>query len=77
MKTAQVMSRHPLFSLVVAKAFFEKYCPKVTNVKHKLRGKDGNGNPIDFSPEDKNAIKAGVAKMAKDLASMELLAPEQ
>lgn len=72
MKTSYLMPKHPLFNIVVAKAFFEKYAPDVRNVKHKLRGKDGNGNPIEFSPEDKKAIKSGVARMTNELKSMEL-----
>lgn len=34
-------------------------------VKHKLRGKDGNGNPTDFSEEEKQQIREGLKKMLK------------
>lgn len=68
------MARHPLFNVVVAKVFFEKYCPDVKNWKHKLRGLDGNNSPIDFSKDDKAAIKAGVKRMSQELRSMELFA---
>lgn len=64
MKLTVKMPRIPLFEIVVAKNFFEKYCTDVKNWKHKLRGIDGNGNPIDFSPEEKKAIKTKV-KMIK------------
>lgn len=64
------MPRHPLFQVVVAKYFFENYCPEVSNVKHKLRGIDGNGNPIDFSPEDKKKMRAAINILTKDLKNI-------
>lgn len=66
------MPRHPIFKVIVAKQFFENYCPEITNVKHKLRGTDGNGSPIDFTPEDKKKIKAGIQKLSKDLKVMSI-----
>ncbi len=67
----QPMPRHPLFNAIVAKHFFENYCPKVRNWKHKLRGKDGNNNPIEFSKEDRAAIKSAVHKLTRDLNKMD------
>lgn len=64
------MPRYPIFKIIVAKQFFENYCPDISNVKHKLRGTDGNGNPIDFTTEDKKKIKAGVSQMTKDLKAL-------
>lgn len=64
------MPRQPLFQVVVAKYFFENYCPEVSNVKHKLRGIDGNGNPIDFSPEDKKKMRAAINQLGKDLKTL-------
>lgn len=43
--------------------FFPKFT-KVKNFKHKLRGIDGNGKPIDFSADEKNEIKKGVQSLA-------------
>lgn len=65
-------SRHPLFNAIIAKHFFDTYCPSVRNWKHKLRGKDGNNNPIDFTKDDRKAMKASVRKMASDLRSIDL-----
>lgn len=64
------MPRHPLFQVIVAKKFFQDYCPDVINTAHKLRGLDGNKKPIDFSKEDKVKIRQGVQKLAKDLKEL-------
>lgn len=69
-KKEVVMPRYPLFKFIVAKQFFETYCPDVNNVKHKLRGINGNKAPIDFSDEDKKKIKIGVETMIKDLKTL-------
>lgn len=66
----KTMPRHPIFQVIVAKYFFENYCPEVTNVKHKLRGIDGNGNPIDFTAEDKKKMRIALMQLGKDLKSM-------
>lgn len=61
------MPRYPLFRFIVAKQFFSEYCPEIKNVKHKLRGLDGNKSPIDFSPEEKRKIRQGVTRLIVDL----------
>jgi hypothetical protein len=63
----KIMPRYALFKFVVAKQFFETYCPDIKNVKHKLRGLDGNKNPIDFTPQEKSKIRDGVRRMIVDL----------
>jgi hypothetical protein len=50
-----------------AKYFFADYAKPVKNFKHKMRGTDGNGNPIEFSDEDKKVIKSGLKKLLSDL----------
>jgi hypothetical protein len=57
------------FGEINATAFFSKYLPNVKNVKHKMRGIDGNGNPIDFSDTEKKEILKALAQMCKDLKS--------
>lgn len=64
------MPRHPLFQIIVAKKFFQDYCPDVINTAHKLRGLNGNKKPIDFTEEDKAKIRLGVQKLAKDLKEL-------
>lgn len=49
-----------------ATLFFKEYLPHIKNVKHKMRGTDGNGKPIDFTDEEKKQIAEAVQKQAKD-----------
>ena len=58
---------HPVLRYIVAKYFFFAYCPSVSNYSHKLRGKDGNGKPIDFSVSDKQKICAALDCMVADI----------
>lgn len=51
---------------ISAKHFFADYCGEVKNFTHKMRGKDGNGDPIEFSADDKKLITAGLKKMVAD-----------
>lgn len=55
------------FEFIKGKQFFSTYASQVTNWRYKMAGKDGHGKPIEFTPHDKNLIKAGVKKMAKDI----------
>jgi len=48
-------------------AFLKEYCPEVLNIKHKLRGIDGNKKPIAFTDDDKRAIKKGLKIFLKDI----------
>ena len=47
--------------------FFPTYCPNVVDWRKKVTGKNGRGNPLDFTPSDKAAIKAGVDRLCRDL----------
>lgn len=51
-----------IFEIIKATKFFKQYAPKVQNVSHKLRGKNGRGNPVEFSDQDKTEIKKGLKK---------------
>lgn len=59
-----------VFQYIAAKYFFPDYAPEVKNYTHKMRGLDGNGKEIEFTAEDKKAVKAGIKKMAKELVVM-------
>lgn len=61
------MTRKELFKLVPARPFFTKYAPGVLRYYQKFHGKDGNGQPIDFTEEDKKLIRKGMAKLAADI----------
>lgn len=56
-----------LFDYIKANNFFPKYAPSVKDWKKKMTGKNGRGNPIDFTEQDKKEITAGINKMIKDL----------
>jgi hypothetical protein len=61
------MSNKPAkFKYIDSKNFFNDYLPEIKNVKHKIRGKNGRGNPIEFSTEELKQIDKAIMKMAKD-----------
>jgi hypothetical protein len=43
------LNRKQLFRLVPARPFFTDYAPMVTRYYQKLHGKNGRGEPLDFS----------------------------
>jgi len=51
---------------VIANRFFKKYT-KVKNYTHKMRGKNGIGQPIEFTLDDKVQIKKGIVRMTNDI----------
>lgn len=52
---------------IKADTFFREYLPEIKSYKHKIRGKNGRGNPIEFSPDEKQQIKKALSKLFKDL----------
>lgn len=56
-----------IFNYIKAKNFFPKYAPSVVDWKKKMSGKNGRGNPVDFSTADNKAIKAGLKQLFKDI----------
>jgi hypothetical protein len=57
-----------VFQFIKADQFFPKYCPSIKSYKHKIRGKNGRGNPVEFSTEERKQIKAGLRILFKSLA---------
>lgn len=53
-----------VFRFINASAFFRTYAPEVKNWAHKLRGKNGRGNHLEFSKQDKQIIYTGLSKLA-------------
>jgi len=51
-----------------ARVFFTLYCPQVGNYTHKMRGRDGHGRPLQFTPEDKQLIAAALKQMAAEIS---------
>jgi hypothetical protein len=56
-----------IWKFIKAAQFFPVYAPDVINWKHKLREKNGRGNPVSFSESDLKQIRAGLTKLFKDL----------
>jgi len=55
------------WKFIKAANFFPAYAPSVKDWRKKMTGKNGRGNPIDFSKEDNKAIQSGIKKLFKDL----------
>lgn len=64
------MKHDNIFDYVNATTFLPTFCgiPITSMTRHKLRGKNGNGKPVDFTPEEKQKILAGVEKFYKRFA---------
>lgn len=56
-----------IFNYIKADTFFKNYLPNIKSYKHKIRGKNGRGNPIEFSTEEKKEIKKALSKLFKEL----------
>ena len=58
-----------IWNYIKADTFFREYLPNIKSYKHKIRGKNGRGNPIEFSIAEKQQIKKALSKLFKDLGS--------
>lgn len=55
-----------IWEYIKADSFFRDYLPNIKSYKHKIRGKNGRGNPTEFSEDEKKTIKLAIRKMIKD-----------
>lgn len=55
-----------IWEYIKADSFFRDYLPSIKSYKHKIRGKNGRGNPTEFSHQEKKEIKSAIKKMLKD-----------
>lgn len=55
-----------ILECISAKRFFTKYT-RIKSYVHKMRGKNGVGNPVNFSSEEKAEIKRGIVRMSNDI----------
>lgn len=46
-----------IWNYIKADSFFLDFLPGIKNHKHKIRGKNGRGNPVKFTPAEKKEIK--------------------
>lgn len=44
--------------------------PHIKSHKHKIRRKNGRGNPVDFTPHEKKEIKKALSRLFKDLGCL-------
>jgi hypothetical protein len=56
-----------IWEYIKADTFFRECLPNIKSYKHKIRGKNGRGNPIEFSTEEMQQIKKALSKLFKDL----------
>ena len=56
-----------IWNYIKADSFFKDYLPQIKSYKHKIRGKNGRGNPVDFSPDEKKQIKQALKSLMSDV----------
>lgn len=56
-----------IWQYIKADQFFPTYCPEIKNYKRKISGKNGRGNPVEFTAEEKRQIKKGLKRLATDM----------
>lgn len=59
--------KEKIFKFIKADPFFRTYLPGIKNYARKINGKNGRGNPADFSPDENKQIKNAVKRMLKDI----------
>lgn len=55
-----------IWTFVKADSVFRELLPEIKNHKNKIRGKNGRGNPVDFSDAEKKKINKAIEKAIKD-----------
>jgi len=55
-----------IWDYIKAANFFPAYCPEIKDWKKKMTGKNGRGNPLDFTKEEKRLIKEGLKRLIKN-----------
>ena len=56
-----------IWTYIKAANFFPKYCPEIKDWKKKMTGKNGRGNPIDFTKEEKILINKALKSLMSDV----------
>jgi hypothetical protein len=55
-----------IWNYIKADTFFKEYLPHIKSYKHKIRSKNGRGNPVEFSAAEKKQINDALTQMLKD-----------
>lgn len=58
-----------IWTYIKAEKFFPEYCPEIKNYKRKISKKNGRGNPVDFTKEEKKLIRARLRIMIQNEAT--------
>lgn len=56
-----------IWRFIKADTFFREYLPHIKSYKHKIRGKNGRGNPTKFNDAEINEIQEALKKLFVDL----------
>ncbi len=56
-----------IWRFIKADTFFREYLPNIKSYKHKIRGKNGRGNIVEFTDGEKKQIKAALKTLFKHL----------
>lgn len=55
-----------IWTFIKADKFFPEYLPEIKNYKRKISGKNGRGNHLEFTEQEKKQIKAALKKLLRD-----------
>jgi coproporphyrinogen III oxidase-like Fe-S oxidoreductase len=66
-----------IFQFIKADKFFPAYCPQIKNYKRKVSGRNGRGNPVEFSEQELKDIRKGIKRMAADLTALKEISKEK
>ena len=61
------MTKDEFFALIRAGKFFDRIVPGVPRFYHKMRAIDGNGQPLDFTPEEKKLMQEAAKQLGKEI----------
>jgi len=61
-----------IFNYIKASNFFPKYLPEIKDWKRKMSGRNGRGNPLEFSADEKKQIRQALGKLGKELKEMDI-----
>lgn len=53
-----------IWTYIKADSFFRDYLPHIKNYRHKIRRKNGRGNPLEFTDDEKKQIKEALIKVS-------------
>lgn len=66
MQKSQIQTSTKVWKYIKADNLFEDYLPEIKSYKYKIRGSNSRDNPVEFTKEEKKAIKLAIKKMLKD-----------